>query len=352
MKRLLTITFLAITCFAQAQELPSIPANGFAFPLGSKFVIKLIPTDSVNFDYSVLSFEPFEEIVDTRKKDELFEKKGQDNTIVFYFCIGTHGETEQEKDKNMRVLLIMKNYSNEVLNYTSEIQLEEGGEYQETSNVGTFSNAIGIEIWPYMIYSIGLREFRKFSPTTNFIEILGSEESNIQTTVELENAFHNRFQLILSDLGNLRLNDISLREHEWGGVDNMPTYNLGLGESVYPNPNKYEIDTFRVYLYQSSLIENSITYYATKESGLIRVVSLEWREPFLINQNLQNKADETFRNKLLFLENIIVQEAGNYIDYKDERNYISRTWKTSSGFTISLENMKNFNRIRMRIYKD
>jgi len=162
MRRLLIITFLAITFFAQAQELPSIPANGFAFPLRSKFVIKLIPTDSVNYDYSVLSFEPFEEIVDTYEGDKLFKEKGEENTIVFYFCLGTHGKTEKEREKNMQVLLIMKNYSKEVLKYTSEIQREEDGEYEETSNIGSFPNAIGREMWPYMIYSVGLREFRKY----------------------------------------------------------------------------------------------------------------------------------------------------------------------------------------------
>jgi len=162
MRKLLTITFLAITYIAQAQELPSEPANGFAFPIGSKFVIKLIPTDSVNYDYSVLSFEPFEEIVDTYENAELFEEKGEENTIVFYFCFGTRGETDQEREKNMKVLLLMKNYSKEVLKYTSDIQREEDGEFEETSNVGTFPNAKGTEMWPYMIYSIGLREFRKY----------------------------------------------------------------------------------------------------------------------------------------------------------------------------------------------
>lgn len=352
MKKILTITFFAIAYFVHAQELPSIPANGFAFPLGSKFVIKLSPTDSVNFDYSVQSFESFEEIVDTRKKDDLFEKKGEDNTIVFYFCFGTNGETEQEREKNMRVLLIMKNYSKEALNYTSEIQREEDGDYDATSNVGTFPNAIGTEIWPYMIYSIGLREFRKFGYTTNSTNQITVETDNIQTNVEADSVFTNRLNLIMSDLGNLRLSDIKLKEQEWGGVDNMPDYNLSIGESYYPNPNKYEIDTFRVYLYTSSFVENSITYYATKESGLIRVISLEWEEPFLLNQNLQTKADEVFRNKLKFLEDIIVHEDGSQTENKDEKNYINTIWKTSSGFTISLENMKNFNRIRMVIYKD
>jgi len=162
MKKLLVITFLAMTYIAQAQELPSEPANGFAFPIGSKFVIKLISTDSVNYDYSVLSFEPFEEIVDTYENGKLFEEKGEKNTIVFYFCFGTRGETDQEREKNMKVLLILKNYSKESLKYTSDIQREEDGEFEETSNVGTHPNVKTMEMWPYMIYSIGLREFRKY----------------------------------------------------------------------------------------------------------------------------------------------------------------------------------------------
>ena len=162
MKNLLVITFLTIACIVQAQELPSEPANGFAFPIGSKFIIKLVPIDSMNYDYSVLSFEPFEEIVDIFENDELFEENGEENTIVFYFCFGTRGETDQDKEKNMKVLLLMKNYSKEALKYTSDIQREEDGEFEETSNVGTFPNAKGTEMWPYMIYTIGLREFRKY----------------------------------------------------------------------------------------------------------------------------------------------------------------------------------------------
>ena len=162
MKKILIITFLAITYIAQAQELPSEPANGFAFPIGSKFVIKLVPIDSVNYDYSVISYEPFGEMVDTWKHDELFEEKGELNTIVFYFCLGTHGKTDQEKEKNKQVLLLMKNYSKVALNYTSEIQRQKDGDFEKTSNVGMFPNVKGMEMWPYMIYAIGLREFRKY----------------------------------------------------------------------------------------------------------------------------------------------------------------------------------------------
>ncbi|MFV0537560.1 MAG: hypothetical protein ACK5M3_09325 [Dysgonomonas sp.] len=160
---LLALSFFIFALQAKAQEpeLPSIPANGFAFPIGSKFSIKLIPVDSVNYDYSVLSIEYFDTIVDSWKTDSLFSEKGEPNTIDFYFCYGTHGDTKEEKDKNMKVLLLMKNYTGEALMYTSEIQKEEDGEFVSTSNVGTYSGVKTTEIWPYMIYMIGLREFRK-----------------------------------------------------------------------------------------------------------------------------------------------------------------------------------------------
>lgn len=148
--------------FVNSQELPTIPAGGFSFPIGTKFTIKLTAIDSVNFNYSIIAFEPYQNTVDTRKYDELFDKKGMDSTISFYFCYGTHGETEKEKEENLQIVLFMKNYTKMMLNYTSEIQRKEDGEYEPTSNVGTFPGAVGSELWPYMIYSIALRDFRLY----------------------------------------------------------------------------------------------------------------------------------------------------------------------------------------------
>lgn len=161
MKKQFLILFLMVSYMLQAQDLPTEPANGFSFPLGTKFTIKLVPVDSVNYDYSVIAFEPFDKTVDTHNTNDLFEKEGQSNTIVFYFCLGTHGDTEAEKKQNMKVLLVMKNYSDTALKYISEIQREENGEYLPTSNVNTYPGVKTTEMWPYMIYMIGLREFQK-----------------------------------------------------------------------------------------------------------------------------------------------------------------------------------------------
>jgi len=162
MKKLIAaISSFLFSTLIQSQELPTPPANGFAFPLGSKFTIKLYPVDTMSFNYSVIAFEPYLEIVDSWNHDNLFAAQGQDSTITFYFCIGTHGDSEKERKENMKILLLFKNYSKFALTYLSDIQKKEDGEFEPTSNIGIYPGATGTEIWPYMIRMIGLREFKK-----------------------------------------------------------------------------------------------------------------------------------------------------------------------------------------------
>lgn len=161
MKKILLLIFVITSYVVLAQELPSEPRNGYAFPLGSKFRIKLYPIDSVSFNYSIVKFERTEKVVEIWDNDVLFEKEGEKGTIDFFFGLGTNGKTEEERKKNKKVLLLIKNRSKYSLNYTSDIQREENGEFTKTSNVGSHSGLKAIEIWPYMIYQIGLKEFKK-----------------------------------------------------------------------------------------------------------------------------------------------------------------------------------------------
>lgn len=162
MKKLLLIfSLVAMNIAVNSQELPTEPADGYAFPIGCKFTIKLHPIDSIKFQYSIIAIEPFQEIIDTWENDSIFKENGQKGTIEFCFCLSTSGETDEEKEKNMKVLLLMKNRTEYSLKYNSDIQTVENGEFKNTSNVGTFAGAKGTEIWPYMIYQIGLNGFQK-----------------------------------------------------------------------------------------------------------------------------------------------------------------------------------------------
>lgn len=160
MKRILFFLLLMACLGARSQDLPTLPASGYAFPIGSKFTIKLVPADSVNFFYSIIQFEEFTEVVDILENHTLFEPEGPDSTISFYFCLGTLGKDEQERKENMKVLLLMKNYTRYALKYTSEIQRVENGDFVNTSNIGMLPGVIGNEMWPYMIFAIGLSDIQ------------------------------------------------------------------------------------------------------------------------------------------------------------------------------------------------
>lgn len=60
----------------------------------------------------------------------------------------------------MNVLLIMKNYTQYELEYTSDIKRSEEGEFEPTSNIGLIPGALSTEMWPYRILAIGLSDFK------------------------------------------------------------------------------------------------------------------------------------------------------------------------------------------------
>ena len=55
----------------------------------------------------------------------------------------------------------MKNRTEHTFEFNSDIQVEEDGEFENTSNVGIYSGVKATEMWPYMIHQIALNEFKK-----------------------------------------------------------------------------------------------------------------------------------------------------------------------------------------------
>ncbi len=161
MKKNILSLVLIVSMAVYSQELPTKPASGFAFPLGTKFTIKMHRVDSVNFNYSIIKFDNFRHIINTKETDSLFNQTNDKNgTIEFYFCLGTHGKTEEDKQKNMSVLLLMNNRTKHKFQYNSDIQIEDNGPFEISSNKGSFSGMKTTQMWPYMIQQIGLNEFK------------------------------------------------------------------------------------------------------------------------------------------------------------------------------------------------
>ena len=176
---------------------------------------------------------------------------------------------------------------------------------------------------------------------------VGAEKAN--------SIFVNRLSLIFSNLGRLRLTEIDSLEQKWGTFDVTPNHKIGISESYYPNPNKYELDICKSYLVQEdSLISNAIRYYSTKATDLVRVISIDWEKTDIRNRNYEELTKETFQRKYGFIENYLIQEFGEPTEnIRKKDKYPAKIWKTENGFTIRLENSaSNYNFIRMTIYKE
>ena len=171
-------------------------------------------------------------------------------------------------------------------------------------------------------------------------------------TLQANNIFIQHLNLILSDLGNLKLKTVELEEKKWKTYDNTPNYNVGIGGDSW-NSKKYTIDAFKSFIIQEdSLISYTTEYYGTKENDLVRIVMFEWSDTDLVKSMFDESAKQIFKRKLSFLENCITQKVGKPFQDKKKKNYTEKYWKDQQGLTIELENMKNSNRIRLVIFQN
>jgi hypothetical protein len=93
-------------------------------------------------------------------------------------------------------------------------------------------------------------------------------------------------------------------------------------------------------------------YYGTKDSNLVRVVSIDWDyERNLMNSESDEHAKEKFDNKTEFLIDYITQNIGTPIANEDEKDFTRRTWKTPTGLEIYLSYNRKYYGISLVIYE-
>ena len=123
--------------------------NRIEFAINTKFTIKVLKIDDLNFKYTILKVEPYGKKIEMWNTENLFEQNGEKETIEFYFA-----ETE-----NKNVMLVMQSRSKYSIKFKSEIQTEENGEFRELQNVGTHKGSKTTESWAKKTYKIRLSKF-------------------------------------------------------------------------------------------------------------------------------------------------------------------------------------------------
>ena len=156
MKQLFLLSFFFCSLFATAQVLPSPPDVGYGFPMNSKVTIRLVPVDATRYNYQIISYEPFDSLIDYNHYDALLEKSGDEMTISFIFCIATSGSNVYERAQNTKSALVMRSYLPKELQYL--LMTQQGG-VNEMSDPETRFIPMGeatIVLWSYGVPAIGI----------------------------------------------------------------------------------------------------------------------------------------------------------------------------------------------------
>ena len=130
------------------------PLSQFDLRVGRKLTIKLDKKRKGEYKFRIVKYEEYNDTVEVGgDNDKLFPSEGEKNTIVFYCVNGKMGSKDC-------ILLVMKSYCKEALQYDTFMRLEGSAEFQTTSNNGIFPNVMGIEIWKDPINRIRIANLR------------------------------------------------------------------------------------------------------------------------------------------------------------------------------------------------
>lgn len=158
-KGILLILFIVLGLQIYGQAVDSMPRQGFSFPIGSRVTIQLLSVDSVNFNYRVIKFETYHEIIDLESDKKLLPDSIGNNIVEFIFTYGMYGSDEKGKDS--KIVLELRSGSTAALEYKADIQVPTKG-FESTSVEPLLQGVLNREFWPYQIDMIALQGFRKY----------------------------------------------------------------------------------------------------------------------------------------------------------------------------------------------
>ena len=155
---LLFLIVMGVNLYGQVTD--SNPQPGFAFPLGTKVTLQLVPIDSENYNCRIIKFEPYHETIDLDNDDFLLPDSIENDIIELVFGYAFHGKDKKTTGNKLKVLLELKSGLTSKIEYNADIQVPDK-EFESTTVIPLYHMTKTRENWPYQIDRIGLHSFRK-----------------------------------------------------------------------------------------------------------------------------------------------------------------------------------------------
>jgi len=257
---------------------------------------------------------------------------------------------------------------NNNIDYDLKIKLPQESKCRNTSVSSLFKGIKSIEYWPYAVDQINFKGFKviqaeKFKTSDIDEKIdstcIKSADKNIELG-KLEFKSHLR-SIVTRFEGNNKFKLEKLLEYEKSV--NSEDASLGhfwsLGESIYQNKKAFKFGNPLTFTrIECPYFKSSTDYFYTKKKRDIKVISFNWqtfkKSDYEINPEIEKVVTERFLEKYDFIVGAVSELLGKPLDIVQEENSgrIDTKWRSISGINIYLFRFKNYNEIRLYIYKE
>lgn len=355
MRNIFTILFilLSIHLFGQKNKADNI------IEMNTKFTLELQTKDSLTYTFKLVSKEPFTKEIEWSNARNYLDSVSLKNQIQGILTKGKFGS-------RTNTILLIRNGLDKPISYRLKIKVPQKRKPVKTSVVDLIPNVPSTELWPYKIEYIQFSDFTTAPEIEEFVfepQIDSTCIKNKDLNIEYGNKlFISHSNLTINRLKSDNLFELSeLLQFE----DSLKTENVslghywGLGESIYPNNNKFTFGNPISYRrLECPYIDGTVNFFYTKKEKLVKVVSYGWKEfkgsNFPISTNLDSDdKDKAFKEKYDFVLTEISKLLGEPISNETEESGRRKTkWKSKDNINAYLFNFSNINEIRLYIYKE
>ena len=246
------------------------------------------------------------------------------------------------------------------------IDVKGKGKYKKTSTIQLYPNVPSIEMWPYYIYSIKITSLQSFEmeqfeyePIEVDSTCIKNPQLNVSKGNELLELQLNKVKKGFLENENFNLKTMLSFEDSIESEDISLGHFYSLGESIYPYFSNYQFgNPLRYRRIECPYFDGFSSYFYTKKENYIKVISFEWSELKLSgwpeNEIESKEMREAFMLKYQSVKETVSKLLGEPLTIQQEPDSgrIDTRWKSDSGINAYLFMFKNYNNIRLYIYKD
>ena len=340
--------FLFLTSSAYCQEVK----------LGTIFTIEF-DSPKKNMEFKIISQKAYSGLINLSKFDSIItNSKPLNNQIIGVFAKGKFGS-------NISPMLLLISGLDNILTYELDTKNPQTNQFQNTSTSSLFKGVKSIEYWPYAFETIRFNEFKISRMQERMMSVKENADStcikNADKNIELgEQEFKAYFKTITTQFeSNSKFEIETLLAHEKSinSKDVSRGYYWSLGEGIYPNKERFSFaNPLSFERVECPFFKNSAEYFFIKTNREVKVVSFSWTT--LKGPDLQDNQKKDFSLKFIekydFLTKTITDLLGNPLAAEQEKNSgrIDTKWRSASGINAYLFIFKNYNEIRLYLYKD